>query len=182
MAGAWREFFHDFTGSSPEDHWAFGGRRFTPWHQGIDAFNPFVATLLSKGGGLLPLLVMHFLSDKPRYGNEIMDLISEWTRGQWVANPGAIYPLMDELEEKGLIRGAWEDPEKRTVRVYQLSEEGRQELSQLKSIVRPKLKEAIRVLSLMADGLNGDHGEGDDVQDRAGDAPAGGDPADNDTD
>ena len=63
----------------------------------------------------MPLLVMHFLSDRPRYGNEIMEMISEWTRGQWVPNPGAIYPLMDELEENHLIRGEWEDPEKRTV-------------------------------------------------------------------
>src|SRR5574341_1377854 len=156
MARAWREFFLEFMGISPEKHWAFGGRRFTPWHQGIDSFNPFVASLLSKGGGLLPLLVLHFLSDRPRYGSEIMDLIAEWTRGQWVANPGAIYPLMDELEEHGLIRGEWEDPEKRTVRIYKLTEEGGQELSRLKAILRPRLREAIRVLSLMADGLNGE--------------------------
>jgi DNA-binding PadR family transcriptional regulator len=177
MARAWREFFHDFMGISPEDHWAFGGRRFTPWHQGVDSYNPFVASLLSKGGGLLPLLVMHFLSDRPRYGNEIMDLIAEWTRGQWVANPGAIYPLMDELEENSLIHGKWEDPDKRTVRIYQLTEEGGQELSRLKAIVGPKLKEAIRILSLMADGLDG--GSGDGESNGTDDAPVGGEAPDN---
>lgn len=175
MAGAWHKFFSDFMGVSPEDHWAFGGRRFTPWHQGIDSFNPFVANLLSKGGGLLPLLVLHFLSDRPRYGNEIMELISEWTRGQWVANPGAIYPLMDELEENGLILGEWEDPEKRTVRIYRLTEEGEQELPRLKAIVRPKLLEAIRALKLMVEGLgDAEGGEGSDGKAgaEAGDGPA----------
>jgi DNA-binding PadR family transcriptional regulator len=150
----WRQFFHDQMGVNPEDHWAFGGRRFTPWHQGVDTFNPFIATLLSKGGGLLPLLVLHFLSDRPRYGNEIMDLISEWTRGQWVANPGAIYPLMGELESEGFIRGEWEDPDKRTVRVYHLADAGHDELARLRAIIGSKLTEAVEVLTLIADGLN----------------------------
>ncbi len=162
VAHAWREFFIGFMGAQPETHWAFGGRRFTPWHQGIDTFNPFVANLLSKGGGLLPLMVLHFLSDRPRYGNEIMDLIVEWTRGQWVENPGAIYPLMDELEENGLIAGKWEDPEKRTVRIYQITERGALELERLKAIVRPKLREAIRVLTFIVDGLDSAPGEGED--------------------
>ena len=40
-AQKWREFFHAFMGEYPEDHWAFRGRRFNPWRQGEDAFNPF---------------------------------------------------------------------------------------------------------------------------------------------
>ena len=48
---AWKEFFHKTFGTWPEEHWIFGGRRFSPWHQGMDSFNPFIATLLSKGGG-----------------------------------------------------------------------------------------------------------------------------------
>jgi len=168
VAHAWREFFLGFMGANAENHWAFGGRRFTPWHQGIDTFNPFLANLLSKGGGLLPLLALHFLSDQPRYGNEIMDLLSEWTRGQWVANPGAIYPLMDELEHHGLIEGKWEDPDKRTTRVYQITERGAQELERIKAVVRPKLQDTIRALELIIDGLGGEAGEGeDDAADQA---------------
>jgi PadR family transcriptional regulator PadR len=175
---AFHRLFSEFMGVEPENHWAFGGRRFTPWHQGVDSFNPFVASLLSKGGGLLPLLVMHFLSDRPRYGNEIMEMISEWTRGQWVPNPGAIYPLMDELEENHLIRGEWEDPDKRTVRIYQLTDEGQQELQRVKAIVQPKLKECIRVLTFMADGLGNGSSEGETNETSAGDAPAGDDEPD----
>lgn len=159
MVGAWREFFHDFMGTWPEQHWAFGGRRFSPWHQGVDAFNPFVASLLSKGGGLLPLYVMHLLSEEPRYGNEVMDLIAERTGGQWLANPGAIYPLMNVLEQQGLIEGEWPDPRKRTIRIYQLTDDGKQEMERLKAIVRPKLEEAIGVLQIMARDLNGHEGE-----------------------
>jgi PadR family transcriptional regulator PadR len=143
---AWREFFHKSFGTWPEEHWIFGGRRFSPWHQGMDSFNPFVATLLSKGGGLLPLYVLHLVSQKPRYGNEIMDLLAESTNGQWVSNPGAIYPLLTLLEHEGFIEGLWEDPEKRTVRIYTITPAGQAEISRIKTIVTPKIVETIKVL------------------------------------
>ena len=152
----WREFFHDYMGAWPEDHWAFSGRRFSPWQQGMDEFNPFVASILSKGGGLLPLYVMHLLSQQPRYGNEVMEKITERTAGQWVANPGAIYPLMTMLEEQGLITGDWEDSTKRTIRIYRLTETGAKELARLKAIVRPKLEEAVEVMQGLAQELNVD--------------------------
>jgi DNA-binding PadR family transcriptional regulator len=94
----------------------------------------------------------------------MMELISERTGGQWVANPGAIYPLMTIMEEEGLVTGEWEDPRKRTVRIYQLTENGQQELSRLGSIVRPKLEEAIEVLSSIARDLDGDESESSDKE------------------
>jgi DNA-binding PadR family transcriptional regulator len=153
MVDAWRSFFHRYMGEWPEQHWAFGGRRFTPWHKGDVSFNPFVANLFSQGGGLLPLIMLHLLAEKPRYGNEIMSLLSEKTSGQWVANPGAIYPLMTELEDRGLVTGVWEDPRKRTVRIYHLTEFGERELKRVTSIVRPKLDEAIEVLQGLVSDL-----------------------------
>jgi DNA-binding PadR family transcriptional regulator len=143
---AWREFFHQSFGTWPEDHWIFGGRRFSPWHQGMETFNPFVATLLSKGGGLLPLYVLHLISQKPRYGNEIMDQLAERTNGQWVSNPGAIYPLLNLLEKEGFIDGKWEDPDKRTVRIYTIAPLGQAEVSRIEMIVMPKLTETLQVL------------------------------------
>lgn len=143
---AWREFFTQTFGTGPEDHWIFGGRRFSPWHQGMDTFNPFVATLLSKGGGLLPLYVLHLIAQQPRYGNEIMDLLAERTNGQWVSNPGAIYPLLTLLEKEGFIEGKWEDPAKRTVRVYTITANGQAEVARIKMIVMPKLTETVQVL------------------------------------
>jgi len=150
---AWREFFHQSFGTWPEDHWIFGGRRFSPWHQGMDTFNPFVATLLSKGGGLLPLYVLHLISQKPRYGNEIMDLLAERTNGQWVSNPGAIYPLLTLLEKECFIEGKWEDPDKRTIRIYTITPMGQAEVTRIKTIVTPKLTETVQVLQEFIDDL-----------------------------
>jgi len=168
----WRQFFHNFMGEWPEEHWAFGGRRFSPWHQGIDTYNPFLSPLLSKGGGLLPLIVLQLLVGRPRYGNEIMDIITERTQGQWVSNPGAIYPLLTMLEEEKLVEGEWGDPRKRTMRIYHLTSSGEKELARLKAIVRPKLEEAIKVLQELAEGWNGDEaqpsGEDEDISSNKG--------------
>jgi DNA-binding PadR family transcriptional regulator len=152
---AWREFFHKKMGAWPEEHWVFGGRRFSPWHDGLYSFNPFVASLLSKGGGLLPLYVLDLVVQKPRYGNEIMDILAERTGGQWVSNPGAIYPLLTLLEARGLIEGAWEDPQKRTVRIYSVTKAGEEELIKIKAIIFPKISETIQVLQELVQDLEG---------------------------
>lgn len=158
----WRAFFHETFGAWPEDHWVFGGRRFSPWHQGIDTFNPFVASLLSKGGGLLPLYVLHLIAQQPRYGNEIMDILEERTNGQWAPNPGAIYPLLALLEDEEFIEGQWEDPEKRTVRIYTITEKGREEVARIAMIVMPKLTETLDVLQALINDLQPAGGEPDD--------------------
>ena len=154
---AWREHFENFLGTSPEKHWLFGGRRFKPWSTGKwgppGRFNPFVADLMSKGGGLLPLFVLHLLAEKPRYGNDIMHEIEERTEGRWGPNPGAIYPLLTLMEDGGLISGEWEDPDKRTRRIYHLTDEGEHELERLKEVMRPKLEEAINILRDLSDEL-----------------------------
>ena len=157
---AWHQFFADFLGVAPEKHWLFSGRRFKPWFSDKwcppGLFNPFVAVVLSKGGGLLSLYVLHLLAEKPRYGNEIMREIEERTKGRWGANPGAVYPLLAAMEERGLVEGIWEDPQKRTRRVYSLTPTGRQELERLKEVMRPKLEEAINVLRDLHDDLETD--------------------------
>ena len=152
---AWRDFFHKTFGTWPEQHWIVGGRRFSPWHQGIDSFNPFVASLLSKGGGLLPLYVLHLVAQQPRYGNEIMDLLGMRTNGQWVSNPGAIYPLLALLEREGFIKGEWEDPDRRTVRVYTITPSGQDEVTRINTIVAPKVEETITILQELLTDLQG---------------------------
>lgn len=150
---AWREFFHQSFGTWPEDHWIVGGRRFSPWHQGMDTFNPFVANLLSKGGGLLPLYVLHLVAQQPRYGNEIMEILAERTNGQWVSNPGAIYPLLTLIEREGFIAGEWADPAKRSVRIYTITETGQAEIERIKTIVTPKIQETVNVLEALLQDL-----------------------------
>ena len=57
------------------------------------------------------------------------------------------------MEGGGLVVGEWEDPFKRTRRIYHLTPDGRQELERLKDVMRPKLDEAINVLRDLYDDL-----------------------------
>ena len=154
---AWEEHFTDHLGMPPNEHWLFGGRRFKPWFSRRwgppVVFNPFVAELLSKGGGLLPLYVLHLLAQRPRYGNDIMRAIEERTEGRWVSNPGAVYPLLNALEDGGFVVGDWEDEARRTRRNYRLTLEGQTEYERLKQVMRPILEEAISVLRKLDNDL-----------------------------
>jgi len=150
---AWRELLREYMAHEPRGHWFFGGRRFTAWWGGPRGVNPLVGLMLSKGGGLLPLLVLHLLSQGPRYGNDIMREIETRSRGTWASNPGAIYPLLRVLEHQGLLSGAWEDPTKRTRRTYQLTDEGRKEYVHLKELMKPGLHEALDVMRALFDDL-----------------------------
>ena len=42
-------------------------------------------------------------------------------------NPNTMYPLLRELESGGFIEGQWEHPEKRSRRMYTLTDSGREE-------------------------------------------------------
>jgi DNA-binding PadR family transcriptional regulator len=155
----WHKHFSAFLGIAPEKHWLFRGRRFKPWFSGSTGppglFNPIVAGVLSRGGGLLSLYVLHLLAEQPRFGNDIMKEIEERTEGRWGSNPGAVYPLLSQLEEGDLISGEWQDPEKRTRRIYKLTTLGSRELDRLKEVIRPKLEEAINVLRDLSEDLDG---------------------------
>ena len=170
---AWKEFFHKTFGTWPEEHWIFGGRRFSPWHQGMDSFNPFIATLLSKGGGVLPLYVLHLISQKPRYGNEIMDVLTEQTRGSWVANPGAIYPLLTLLEKEGFIEGKWEDPDKRSIRIYTITSSGQEEVNRIGMIVIPKLTDTLELLQTLTNDLQQVPSKDENIKEKIGPESAG---------
>jgi len=89
---------------------------------------------------VLPLLVLHLISDTPSYGNQLMERIAGMTEGVLSVNPNTMYPLLRRLEEQGLIEGNWEHPERRTRRFYSLTDTGRVEYERLVEEVRPFLE------------------------------------------
>jgi DNA-binding PadR family transcriptional regulator len=88
---------------------------------------------------VLPLLVLHLISEDPSYGNQLMERIAGMTEGVLHVNPNTMYPLLRRLEENGLIEGQWEHPERRTRRFYSLTKGGRKEHKRLLEEVRPFL-------------------------------------------
>src|SRR4051812_7599581 len=88
---------------------------------------------------VLPLLVLHYISQGPCYGNQLMERIAALTEGVLNVNPNTMYPLLRNLEERGLIEGKWEHPERRTRRFYTTTAKGKKEYKRLVEEVRPFL-------------------------------------------
>jgi PadR family transcriptional regulator PadR len=99
--------------------------------------DPFTGELRRRE--VLPLLVLHLIAQGPSYGNQLMERIAGMTAGVLSVNPNTMYPLLRRLESRGLIRGDWEHPERRTRRYYSLTDEGRAEYDRLVEEVRPFL-------------------------------------------
>jgi PadR family transcriptional regulator, regulatory protein PadR len=102
--------------------------------------DPFTGGLRRRE--VLPLLVLHYISEGPSYGNQLMERISAVTSGVMAVNPNTMYPLLRQLEARGLIAGKWEHPERRTRRNYQITAKGRREYERLTTEVRPFLDAA----------------------------------------
>lgn len=101
--------------------------------------NPLAAELRRQ---LLPLLVLHFASTEPTYGNQLIDRITSLTGGVLTVNPNTMYPLLRDFEARGLIEGQWEHPERRSRRFYSLTADGQEELARL----LPGAREALDAL------------------------------------
>jgi PadR family transcriptional regulator PadR len=99
--------------------------------------DPLIGDL--RRAGLLPLLVLHFISDDASYGNQLIERISELTEGALSVNPNTMYPLLRSLEAQGLAAGEWEHPERRSRRFYTITDAGRAERARLAAELRPRL-------------------------------------------
>lgn len=70
------------------------------------------------------LYMLHLLNYKECYGNQLRDEISDRLGNKWTPSPGMIYPLLRQLEEEGYIYGQWDEPDKRSIRRYRITDEG----------------------------------------------------------
>jgi len=73
--------------------------------------------------GMLRWIVLKLVAEGQRHGYDILKVLSE--RG-WGGGPGSVYPLLNMLEEEGLIIGRDEDGK----RVYDLTDEARELLEE----------------------------------------------------
>ncbi len=105
---------------------------------GVGSHDPLIGDL--RRGGLLPLLILHFVAGEPCYGNQLIERIERLTSGALSVNPNTMYPLLRQLEARGLVQGEWEHPERRSRRFYRITEAGEQERASLRGEVDPRLK------------------------------------------
>jgi len=51
--------------------------------------------------GLVSYLVLELLAERPRYGYEILQEITELSGGHWEPSYGSVYPILHKLDENG---------------------------------------------------------------------------------
>ena len=123
----------------------------TPGPRGKGSQDPLIGDL--RRGGLLPLLVLHFVSREPSYGNQLIDRIARLTAGALQINPNTMYPLLRQLETRGLIQGEWEHPERRSRRFYRITDAGRAECVRVLEEVEPRLERIARSIDAIREEL-----------------------------
>jgi DNA-binding PadR family transcriptional regulator len=81
-----------------------------------------------------------------------MERIAGLTEGVLNVNPNTMYPLLRNLEERGLIAGSWEHPDRRSRRYYAITDAGDAEYEAL-------LEDTLPFLGALARSLDGIFGE-----------------------
>lgn len=77
------------------------------------------------GRGLIQLLILRILHEKPSHGYQIMEELERITSEKYVPEPGAVYTMLRRMEERGLVTSEWERKESGADRrVYTLTDAG----------------------------------------------------------
>jgi DNA-binding PadR family transcriptional regulator len=99
-----------------------GGRRGPGFGPGFGGFGPG----FRAGRGMVEPAILGVLGEKPMHGYEIISTLEEKSHGMWRPSAGSIYPTLQLLEEKGLIKSQEVEGKK----VYELTAEGQKEKEQ----------------------------------------------------
>ena len=81
-----------------------GGHRGSPFGRGDEMFRggfPRGRQRLRRGDVRAAVLVL--LDESPRNGYQIIQELSERSNGAWRPSPGSVYPILQQLEDEGLV-------------------------------------------------------------------------------
>jgi len=81
-----------------------GGHRGSPFSRGDEMFRggfPRGRQRLRRGDVRAAVLVL--LDESPRNGYQIIQELSERSNGAWRPSPGSVYPILQQLEDEGLV-------------------------------------------------------------------------------
>ena len=74
--------------------------------------------------GYMRIAFLILLSKKPCHGYEMMKEVEDRTEGFWKPTAGGAYPILQNLEQSGYIKGEW-GPQKRKRKIYHITESGK---------------------------------------------------------
>lgn len=86
--------------------------------------------------GVLEMLVLQLLSEKEKYGYQLICELKDRSRGMFLLKEGTLYPILYRMEDDGLVVSHWSEPKGKEVskKYYRITEEGKETLGQLKAL------------------------------------------------
>jgi DNA-binding PadR family transcriptional regulator len=100
--------------------------------------------------GFMSLLLLSFIEERPRYGYELIKEIEDKSGGYWKPGQGTIYGALERLDEEGLLEEVDnQEGEENNRQYYGLTEEGQEELDELRNRCQKDIKPEERILGLM---------------------------------
>lgn len=101
------------------------------------------------------LYILHLLREKDYYGNEIIDEIKQRLDNKWEPSPGMVYPLLRDMEEKGYVKGNWEEPDKRSIRRYRMTDEGYKHYNVILLMYKPIFEDSLHITKTVLKDIYG---------------------------
>ena len=91
-------------------------------------------------GGMIRLHILHHANGAPVYG---LGIIEELRHHGYEMSSGTLYPLLHGLEKKGYLSSYYQPTGRRDRRMYEITIEGRQALTEAKTKVKGLFGELI---------------------------------------
>lgn len=86
--------------------------------------------------GFGKIIILWLINKKRQHGYEIMTQLHEAASfTSKMPSTSMIYPVLHNLEKKGLIKGTWEYHGKRKVKYYEITCEGKESLERIRKLV-----------------------------------------------
>lgn len=84
---------------------------------------------------LTATFVLDILTEESNYGNRIEREIYERTSNVYRPNPNELYPVLRYMESKHFVESRWDSPDKRSKRIYSITDKGRAAVPYMKEQV-----------------------------------------------
>ena len=89
-------------------------------------------------------IILWLVSQKPMSGYAVMKEMKRLTGQRF--HSGVIYPLLYDLEEKGLIAGKWTERGRRRIKRYSVTTKGTKMLNHIREFFEMPLREVLKDL------------------------------------
>lgn len=107
-----------------------------------------------KEPGLLAIFILHTLANRPATGYELIKEVGEKSGGAWTPSKGTLYPVLRQLEEKGLIELSMTGS--RAKNIWVLTPEGRRTLDRIRDHWKGPGHRFVRDQNLLAEIFGSD--------------------------